>query len=154
EGAAQAIGSQERRATQRRPLMPEEMPGWLPQPLTSGSTPKQRRQREFRRGLLALCTMAVFASSESGRAQQVDRPRPSIIIAPTIFARPASRALLTIGVGPPEALSNKYFVTLRGLPPRVSLPGWEADSGAWTIPLLAVQTRDTIVLEPDIPADV
>jgi hypothetical protein len=134
--------------------MPDEMPGWGPQPLMTGGTRKRCRQRQFRTSVLALCTMAVFASSESGRTQQVDQPRLRITIAPVIAARPASRGLLTIKVGPPEALSNKYFVTLRGLPPRVTLAGWEAHSGAWTIPLLAVQTRDTLVLEPDIPADV
>jgi len=103
---------------------------------------------------LILATLAVLATSQDGRSQQVEGPRPHITIAPTIIARAASRALVTIGVGPPEAVPNKCLVSLRGLPARVSLPGWEANLGSWTIPLLAVRSRDSVVLEADIPAGV
>ena len=94
--------------------------------------------------------LSLFSPCELARAQQAERPHPDIIVAPTIMVRPGSKVLLAIKVGPPEALPKKCFVSLRGLPPSVSLPGWQnIGSGSWTIPLFALPT-----LMADIPFDV
>jgi hypothetical protein len=82
-------------------------------------------------------------------AQQAERPHPDILVAPTIMAQPGSQVLLAIKVGQPEALPKKSFISLQGLPPGVSLPGWQSiGSGSWAIPLFALPT-----LKADIPVD-
>jgi hypothetical protein len=94
--------------------------------------------------------LAALAAAHGGRAEQADRPRPHISVAPSIAAQPATQVLLTIKVGPPEALPKECFVRLRGLPPRVSLAGWDAnENGAWSVPLFALPT-----LKADVPAGV
>jgi hypothetical protein len=97
-----------------------------------------------------LGALSLFSLCEFARAQQAERPHPEIIVAPTILVRPGSKVLLAIKVGPPEALPKKCFVSLRGLPPSISLAGWQnTGSGSWTIPLFALPT-----LTAEIPYDV
>ena len=130
--------------------MPQQMQSRLPR------QQPDRRQSDRTDWRVALKLVAVFGSlslfspCELTRAQQAERAHPDIIVAPTIMARPGSKVPLAIKVGPPQALPKKCFVSLRGLPPSVSLPGWEnIGSGSWTIPLFALPT-----LMADIPFDV
>lgn len=79
-------------------------------------------------------------------AQRADQP--SISVAPTIVAEPASQVFLVIQVGPPQALPKKSFISLRGLPPSVSLTdGHAIGPGSWAIPLVGLSA-----LKANIPA--
>jgi hypothetical protein len=99
--------------------------------------------------IVVIGALSLFSPCELAHAQQAERSHPEIIVAPTIMAQPGSRVPLAIKVGPPGALPQKCFVSLRGLPPNVSLPGWQnIGSGSWTIPLFALPT-----LMVDIPSD-
>jgi hypothetical protein len=91
------------------------------------------------------------ASSAPGAtrlAQQVDRPR--ITVAQTVVAEPASQIRLPIQVGPAETLPNRSFVSLRGLPPSISLTeGHAIGPGSWAVPLAALPT-----LKANVPAGI
>jgi hypothetical protein len=120
--------------------MPEHLQSW-----------RQPDRADWRTVCKRIAVIAAVSLAPYGlaRAQQADRPPAEITVAPTIMAQPGSRVPLVIKVGPPGALPKKCFVSLRGLPPNVSLPGWQSiGSGSWTIPLFALPT-----LMVDIPFD-
>jgi hypothetical protein len=72
-------------------------------------------------------------------AQVVREGAPRVTVAPNIVVEPATRAPLPITVGPADALPNRSFLRLRGLPPTVSLSDGHAIApGAWAIPLNAL----------------
>jgi len=94
--------------------------------------------------------LCLFSPCELARAQQAQQSQPDIIVPPMIMARPGSKVRMAINVRPPAALPKKCFVSLRGLPPSVSLPGSQKiGSGSWAISLLALPT-----LTADIPLNV
>jgi hypothetical protein len=69
-----------------------------------------------------------------GPAQAQSSPRPSITVAATITAEPASQTRLPIAVGPPAALPRNSFIRVRGLPPMAGLSdGHTIAPGAWAI---------------------
>ena len=66
---------------------------------------------------------------------------PKVSVAPTIVAEPASEASLAITIGPAHIVPKKSFVSLRGLPPSVSLSeGHAIGPGSWAIPLAGLPT--------------
>ncbi len=113
----------------------------------------------WRPAALALGFVAVLATFERSAgdigtpdfirlAQRAEQPQ--ISIAQTVIAEPASRILLTIQVGPAEVVPKKTFVSLRGLPPTISLTeGHAIGPGSWAIPLAGLPT-----LKANIPAGV
>ena len=103
-----------------------------------------------------VAVLATFERSAGGTgtpevirlAQRVEQAQ--ISVAPTVIAEPASQILLTIQVGPAEVLPKKSFVSLRGLPPSISLTeGHAIGPGSWAIPLAGLPT-----LRANIPAGV
>lgn len=105
--------------------------------------------------MLAALALLVAVSPNQGSgaadgmrvAQQV---QPSITVAPTILAEPASQASLAIDVGPVNALPPNSFVRIRGLPGMVSLNvGYAITAGAWAVPLFGLAT-----LKINVPASV
>ena len=84
------------------------------------------------------------------RANGQDAERPKISVAATIVAEPASQASLAIKIGPPDIVPKKSFVSLRGLPPSVSLTeGHAIGPGSWAIPLAGLPT-----LKANIPTGI
>jgi hypothetical protein len=79
-------------------------------------------------------------------AQQVVQPQ--IRVEARIVARARSQVALLIQIGPAEALPKKGFISLRGLPPNVTLTaGQSIAAGSWTVPIAELAT-----LKADIPA--
>jgi hypothetical protein len=65
-----------------------------------------------------------------------------------VIAEPASRALLSIEVGPMESLPSQSYVVVRGLPLSVSLDGGHSlGAGSWAVPQYALPA-----LKANIPA--
>ena len=84
------------------------------------------------------------------RANGQDAERPKISVAPTIVAEPASQASLAITIGRADIVPKKSFVSLRGLPPSVSLTeGHAIGPGSWAIPLAGLPT-----LKANIPTGI
>jgi hypothetical protein len=82
----------------------------------------------------ALATLVAALAAPQARAQT--NARPSITVAPTLSAEPASQAALPIRVGPPDAVPRNSFLRLRGLPPMAALSeGHSIAPGAWAVPL-------------------
>jgi hypothetical protein len=62
-----------------------------------------------------------------------------ITVSPSIVAKAASEAPLPIAVGPAKVVPTRSFVSLRGMPPEVSLTdGQLVAPGTWAIPLSAL----------------
>ena len=101
--------------------------------------------------LVAALAFALLSSAPStDRAQAQSTPRPSITVAATISAEPASQAAFAISVGPPSALPHNSFVRVRGLPPTVALSdGHSIGPGAWAVSLAALPA-----LKLTLPAEV
>jgi hypothetical protein len=79
-------------------------------------------------------------------AQQLDSPYLSV--APTIVAQPGSEAALPINVVPLEALPQRSFLSVRGLPPTVGLTeGHSVGPGSWAIPLAVLPKARAIIPE-------
>jgi hypothetical protein len=93
---------------------------------------------------------ALGALGTSGKVDAQPSAQPQINVARTIVAEPASQALLGIEISPPETLPKKSFVSLRGLPPSISLTeGHAIGPGSWAVPLVALPT-----LKVNIPAGI
>ena len=91
---------------------------------------------------------AVLCPADRVAAQSSDHGR--IIVAPAIVAKAASEVELAIEVGPAHVVLPRSFVSLRGLPPGVSLTeGHLVSPGSWALPLSALPT-----LRAWIPADI
>jgi hypothetical protein len=72
-------------------------------------------------------------------AQQVSQLQIKVV--PNIVARAQSQVVLPIEVGPAEALPNKCFVSLRGLPPSVTLTeGHQITAGSWAVSVAGLST--------------
>lgn len=79
----------------------------------------------------ALCPPHKAAAQEQAR----------ITVSPSIVAKAASESALPIAVGPPNVVPARSFVSLRGMPPEVSLTdGHPVAPGAWAVPLSALPT--------------
>ena len=79
-------------------------------------------------------------------AQSLRADLPQVTVAPTLIARPTSRADFDIRVGPADALPRNAFVRVRGLPPAVSLSeGYATAPGAWAVPLYALSSLQMLV---------
>lgn len=79
-------------------------------------------------------------------AQQPDSPY--LNVAPAIVTEPGSEAPLPIKVSPPEALPQRSFLSLRGLPPTVGLTeGHSVGPGSWAVPLAALPRARVIIPE-------
>jgi len=76
-------------------------------------------------------------------------PMPTISVARTIWAEPATQAVLPIYIDPPgalRALPNDSYVVLDGLPVGVSLSGGQATSPRrWSVPLLKLSELKAII---------
>src|SRR5262245_40287200 len=80
---------------------------------------------------VALCPPHKAATQEQAR----------ITVSPSIIAKAASESALPIVVGPPSVVPARSFVSLRGMPPEVSLTdGHPVAPGAWAVPLSALPT--------------
>jgi hypothetical protein len=79
-------------------------------------------------------------------AQQLDLPY--LNVAPTFVAESGSEAPLPIRVSPPEALPQRSFLSLRGLPPTVGLTeGHSVGVGSWAVPLAVLAKTKVIIPE-------
>ena len=102
------------------------------------------RRRRHAPGLplaaLALVLAATHpCASALSQAQAQSSAQPTITMAPTIAAEPASQATFPIRVGPANALPRNSFVRLRGLPPMAALSeGHSIGPGSWAVALAAL----------------
>lgn len=65
--------------------------------------------------------------------------RPTITVAATLPAEPATQAPLTIRIGPPDAIAKGSFIRIRGLPPTIALSdGHSIAPGSWAVPIAAL----------------
>ena len=89
---------------------------------------------------LALVLAAMHpCPSALSQAQAQSSAQPTITMAPTIAAEPASQAAFPIRVGPANAVPRNSFVRLRGLPPMAALSeGHSIGPGAWAVALAAL----------------
>jgi hypothetical protein len=87
---------------------------------------------------LAAATLAAGAAL-FGAEQVRPQSHPSVSVAPTISAEPATQAAFPIRVGPADALPRNSFVRVRGLPPMAALSeGHSIAAGSWAVPLAAL----------------
>jgi len=106
----------------------------------------------FRRTLLFMVgamfgAPLVLCPADRVAAQSSDQAR--ITVAPAIVAKAASEAALAIEVGPAQVVLPPSFVSLRGVPPGVTLTGGHVVApGSWAVPLSALPT-----LRAWIPSD-
>jgi hypothetical protein len=85
----------------------------------------------WRAGLATAILMGALGAALAA-AQEALRIR----VAPTIVAAADSQAAFPIGVGPKDAVPERSFLNLRGLPPTVALTDAQAiNPGSWTVPL-------------------
>ncbi len=97
--------------------------------------------------LVAIAAGTILAGAFGGRlaCAQLGQ-RPSVSVAPTLRAEPASRVRLPIQVGPPGALAKNSFIRIRGLPPSAALSdGYSIAAGTWAVPLVALPTLSVIL---------
>lgn len=65
--------------------------------------------------------------------------RPTITVAATLPAEPATQAPLAIRIGPPDAIAKGSFIRIRGLPPTIALSdGHSIAPGSWAVPIAAL----------------
>lgn len=94
--------------------------------------------------VLALAMTSATGAVQWSLAQR--REAPSIRVEQTIFVEPDSQTLLSIEVGPRDALPSKSFLRLRGFPRSVSLTeGHAIAPGSWAVPLFALGSLKAIV---------
>ena len=109
-------------------------------------TPRRRFRPSITMAVFS--ALAVWCSIGSVGAQQAEQPR--ISVASTIVAEPASQTSLAIQIDPPHSVPKKSFISLRGLPPSVSLTeGHAIGPGSWAIPLVGLST-----LKVNVPAGI
>jgi hypothetical protein len=78
---------------------------------------------------------------EPQRAHAQEVAQPQIKVVPIIVARSQSQVALPIEIGPAEALPKKSFVSLRGLPPSVTLTeGHLITAGSWAVSVASLTT--------------
>ena len=130
--------------------MPDE---WPRQPLVmraDARAPEPTNRRTLRPSLViaVFSALAALGPLPSANAQREDQPH--ISVSPAIAAPAGSQISLAIQIGPPEVLPKSSFVSVRGLPPGVSLTeGRRVAPGSWAIPLVGLPT-----LKAKIAADI
>lgn len=128
-------------------LVPVCAPRVLPQLLARALRTPLRQVSWF--AVVALLAASATLCSPQGVAAQTTG-EAHITVASTISAKAASEVALTIEVGPTHIVPPRSFVSLRGLPPGVSLKeGHTIAPGSWAIPLSALPA-----LRARIPADI
>ena len=98
--------------------------------------------------MLALIGEADWASAQGGA--------PTIEVANTILAEPATQIPFLMGVGPSRAIRRNSFVRVRGLPPMAALSeGYSIAPGSWSVPLQALSNlKITLPVAAEGRADV
>lgn len=90
-----------------------------------------------RLALAALAGVMLFAAPAIGFAQS----KPQVRIAPRVLVEADIETPLIISIGPPDALPEKSYVQLRGLPETATLnEGHNISPGTWAIPLKSLAT--------------
>src|SRR5262245_22939656 len=98
-------------------------------------------QTPFRRTSLAVAAAVGLPAALCLPHKAAAQEQPRITVSPSIVARAASESALPIGVGPTNVVPARSFVSLRGMPPEVTLTeGHPVAPGAWAIPLSALPT--------------
>ena len=108
--------------------------------------PRHGRPRWFKAAALALGIVLAAGAAQWSLAQPQRSDGPRINVAESIVAEPDSQTVLTIEVGPRDALPNKSFLRLTGFPRSVSLTeGHAIAPGSWAVPLSALGSLKAIV---------
>ena len=117
----------------------------------------QRRRQPFQVWVGPVAAMIVTLSLVSG----IDRAcaqavGPTIEVANTILAEPATVIPFPIRVGPARAIPRNSFVRVRGLPPMAALTeGYSIGPGSWAVPLQALaDLKVTLPVATGGPANV
>jgi hypothetical protein len=85
--------------------------------------------------LLAALSVSILATAIA----LAQTTRPTITVAATLPAEPATQAPLVIRIGPPDAVTKGSFVRIRGLPPTIALSdGHSIAPGSWAVPIAAL----------------
>jgi hypothetical protein len=97
--------------------------------------------------------LALVGEVDQACAQEVG---PTIDIANTILAEPATVVPFPIHAGPARAIPRNSFVRVRGLPPMAALTeGYSIGPGSWAVPLQALaDLKITLPIAMGGPADV
>src|SRR5215475_9787419 len=117
----------------------------------------QRRRQPFQvwvgRVAATMMMLAPVGGLDRARAQAVV---PSIEVANTILAEPATVIPFPIRVGPARAIPRNSFVRVRGLPPMAALTeGYSIGPGSWAVPLQALtDLKVTLPVATGGPANV
>lgn len=108
--------------------------------MNDATQPKRRRMISR---ALCLATITTISSvmlvlpTDPATAQISDLP--SVIIAATIFAEPATQVPFPIRIAPTASIPRNSFVRVRGVPPMAALSdGHSIAPGSWAIPLQAL----------------
>jgi hypothetical protein len=90
-----------------------------------------RRWARLAAALVCVAAPALSVAQDAGA--------PNLQVAPAIVATDNSEAVLAVQVGPLGATPPRAFVSLRGLPPAVSLrDGHSVGPGSWAVPISAL----------------
>jgi hypothetical protein len=130
---------------------------WLPFPPGNGPSllsflarPRTHRTHGRCAPWLPLLAVVLFGLPWVAAPQRALAQQPQIKVAPTIVARARSQVALPIEIVPAQAVPKRSFVSLRGLPPTVTLTEGQAVApGSW-----AVSIADLSVLKAEIPVGV
>jgi hypothetical protein len=118
---------------------------------------RQRRRQPFQVlvGPVATVMVMLAVASEVDRACAQD-VGPTIDVAKTILAEPATVVPFPIRAGPARAIPRNCFVRVRGLPPMAALTeGYSIGPGSWAVPLQALaDLKITLPVATGGPADV
>jgi hypothetical protein len=90
---------------------------------------------------LVLCPLGSAAAAEDPPALLAQQNAARITAPATVTATAATQTPLAIRIGPPDAVPQRSFLRLRGLPPTVSLSeGHAIAPGAWAVPLTGLSS--------------
>ena len=103
----------------------------------SRCSPAKPGARAAARILLAALSVWFFATAMA----LAQTARPTITVAATLPAEPATQAPLAIRVGPPDSIAKGSFIRIRGLPPTIALSdGHSIAPGSWAVPIAALSS--------------
>ena len=115
----------------------------------------QRRRRPFQGWVGPIAGMLVMLALAGNRAW-AQAVVPTIDVANTILAEPATVVPFPIRAGPARAIPRNSFVRVRGLPPMAALTeGYSVGPGSWAVPLQALaDLKITLPVATAGPAEV
>jgi hypothetical protein len=115
----------------------------------------QRRRQPFQGWVGPIAGMLVMLALAGNRAW-AQAVVPTIDVANTIFAEPATVIPFPIRAGPARAIPRNSFVRVRGLPPMAALTeGYSVGPGSWAVPLQALaDLKITLPVATGGPAEV